>query len=93
MLYLRLAIVLSCSLCVVGVDAKPLVYQQCVEVHLDKFRKSEFDASKELLNSLVEMKRYPEMQETIRKNYASGVMLRKQNLDLALEVSKVLCTD
>ena len=93
MLYVRLVFMIACSLVTIGVTAKPLVYQQCAEIHLDQFRKGEFEASKDLLNSLVELETHPEMQETVRKNYAFGVMLRKQNLALALEVSKVLCTD
>jgi hypothetical protein len=78
---------------VIKVDAKPLVYQQCVQTHLDDFSEGELEASRELLNSLVVLQNHPEMQETIRKNYAFGVMLRKQNLDLALKISKELCTD
>jgi hypothetical protein len=62
-------------------------------VHVDQFRKSELDASKELQRSLIELKSFPEMQETLKKNYVFGVRLRKQNLDLTLRVSKALCRD
>jgi len=93
MLYVQLAFVIAGVLFSIKVDAKPLVYQRCVETHLDRFSKGEFEASKELLNALVAVKNHPEMQETIKKNYTFGVMLRKQNLDLALKLSKELCTD
>jgi hypothetical protein len=91
MLYVRLACVITGTLFTTQLDARPLVYQRCAETHLNNFRKGELDAAKELLNSLVALKSHPEMQETVRKNYAFGVMLRKQNLDLVLKISKDLC--
>lgn len=75
------------------VEAEPLAYQQCVDAHLEQFRKDEIDASKDLLNSLAELREFPEMQHTVKKNYEFGLILRRENLDLALKISKVLCTD
>ncbi len=73
--------------------AEPLVYQRCVDVQLEQFRKDEIDASKDLLKSLAELSNFPEMQQTVKKNYEFGLMLRRENLDLALRISKALCTD
>jgi hypothetical protein len=62
-------------------------------VHFDQFRKAELDASKELQRALVELKDFPEVQKTVRRNYEFGLRLRKMNLDLELTVSKALCID
>jgi hypothetical protein len=93
MLYVQIAFVVVSIFYAVRVDAKPLGYQDCVDGHVDQFRKGELDASKDLQRSLTELKSFPEMQETLKRNYVFGVMLRKKNLDLALKVSKALCTD
>jgi hypothetical protein len=93
MRYLRLLLMVASALYAAEVQAKPPAYQQCVEVHLDQFHKAELDASKELQRTLVELRDFPEVQKTIKKNYEFGLRLRKLNLDLELKVSKALCID
>ncbi|GEO18092.1 hypothetical protein [Microvirga aerophila] len=93
MRYLRLLVMAASALYAAEVQAKPPAYQQCVELHLDQFRKAELDAAKELQRALVALRDFPEVQKTVRKNYEFGLRLRKLNLDLELSVSKALCID
>lgn len=93
MRYLQLFLMAASTVYVAEAQAKPPAYQQCVEVSLDQFRKAELDASKELQRAIVELRGFPEVQKTVRKNYEFGLKLRKLNLDLELRVSKALCID
>jgi hypothetical protein len=92
MLCFRFFLLLAIAIYSLAAEAQPLAYQQCADIQLEKFRKDEFSASKELLHSLAELSRFPEMQQTVKKNYEFGLRLRQQHLDVALKVSKVLCT-
>ena len=93
MLYSRYSFLLVIAIFGVAAEAQPLAYRHCADIHLEKFRKDEINAAKELLTSLAELRSFPEMQQSAKKNYEFGLRLRQQNLDLALKVSQVLCTD
>jgi hypothetical protein len=51
------------------------------------------DALKELQRSFVELKDFLEMQKMAKRSYEFGLMLRKQHLDLALQINKQLFSE
>jgi hypothetical protein len=93
MRYVRLFLIISSTSCIVGAEARPFTYEQCSDISLSKFREGELDALKELQRSFVELKDFPEMQKMAKRSYEFGLMLRKQHLDLALQINKELCSE
>jgi hypothetical protein len=92
MRYIRLFLIISSALYIVGAEARSFTFEQCADISLSKFREGELDALKELQRSFVEMKNFPEMQKMAKRSYEFGLMLRKQHLDLALQINKQLCS-
>ena len=93
MRYVRPFLIFASTLHIAGAEARTFTYQQCVEMSLSRFGEGELDALKELQGSLVELQDFPEMQKTLKKSYEFGLMLRRQHLDLALQISKQFCSD
>jgi hypothetical protein len=93
MRYIRLFLIISSTLCIAGAEARALTYEQCADRSRSRFREGELDALKELQRSFVELKDFPEMQKMAKRSYEFGLMLRKQHLDLALQINKQLCSE
>ncbi len=93
MRFVRLFLIISSTLYILVAEAGPFTFEQCADRSLSKFREGEMDALKELQRSFVELKDFPEMQKMAKRSYEFGLMLRKQHLDLALQINKQLCSE
>lgn len=74
MLCFRFSLLLAIAIYGLAAEAQPLAYQQCADIQLEKFRRDELNASKELLHSLVELTRliHGEPFEVGRVNLIGG---------------------
>ena len=93
MWYVPAFLMIASTLYIVDAEAMPSTHGKCAEAYLNQFGKDELNAIKELQRSLSELKDFPDMQKTAMRNYEFGLTLRKQHLDLALKISRELCSN
>jgi hypothetical protein len=93
MRHLPVFLMIASAVYIVDARAMPSTYEQCAEAYLNQFGKDELNAMVELQRSFSELKNFPDMQKTAMINYEFGLMLRKQHLDLTLQISRELCSN
>lgn len=72
-------------------NANP-TYQECLETHLDAYRKAQIEETAKFQKDLIDLKSYPEVLAIARDNHQQMMILHKQVLDYSLEMSKRYCT-